>query len=100
MIKFKRTSENYILKLEDKEGKLHIHIDIFKYNKQMQKDLMEVFAILCIVLKGEGYKEIYFMQEVEDKKLLKFSSMFGVWHYHYTLTLTNGNEYNLLSYTL
>lgn len=97
MIKFKRNTNCYNVKLEEKENKIYIHIDVFKYNRKKQKELMILFNVICSALKKEGYDKIYFTQAINDNKLLKFSSIFAFWDYEYTLTLTNGNEYNLLS---
>lgn len=96
-------NDDFYFRLEEKEfegKKYFMHIDVFKYNRRTILKMRQGLIVLLETLKLNGIDEIYFMQEVDNEKLLKFASKFLEWEYVITLTLRNGIEYNILRYEI
>lgn len=96
---YKNANEDFFFRLEEREfqgKKYFMHIDVFKYNREVIDKMMKGVVVLLETLKKNGINEIYFIQETDDDLLLKFASKFLPWEYVVTLTLKDGREYNIL----
>lgn len=84
-------NKQFVLYLEDYNGSLFIHCDIFvKWSKEVKQNLKSWFNKLTSV---HG-KELYALHDPEDKKHEKFLRMFDFSYLHST-TGTDGNKYDI-----
>ncbi len=49
----------YVIKLEDEQGRLFVHLSVYKWNKEIKKELEEEFAILKKKALEAGYEFIH-----------------------------------------
>jgi len=72
-----------------------LHVDIYKWSKSLYLQYLDVFENLQIELNKLGIDELYVYIAEGDKKLLKFTLMFG---FEYDRLLgTDENTYILMS---
>ena len=69
-----------------------IHVDSKKWNKKVFRHYMEVFAELLTQLEAKGFDYICAAILEDDKKLMKFSEMFGFEDTGVALKDTQGRE--------
>ena len=80
---------NYNITLEDFNGMTFIHIDVYKWNKSVQKQLC--YEIIRL---QDEYKNIYAF--ITNGKLERFAEMFNFQYTGTEVTLDKGDRYPVM----
>lgn len=66
-----------LLKFEYFEDKVFAHAEAYNWSKSVYLKFKDIWYVAKEELLAQGYKEIYVLIPVNDKKLFKFETMFG-----------------------